>query len=368
MSLTDSTFIPDHEGGIGDARSVVSSLGAAQGLTLAVAGDSASQSWFEQYDGPTLLVAAAIYAGWLLLLASHEYVPWWITAPLAGYVVQWHSSLQHEAIHSMRGIPKWLRRALVWPPIGVWFPFELYRRSHSQHHRSRYLTYPGEDTESYYNKEEDWKEHGDLWRWLLIVNQTFLGRLFIGPFLWAPRLFIEEVGKMIAGDTANAGIWVRHFIALALMLLLVTRVFDMSVLWYLAEFVYTGFIFGMMRSFTEHRWGERPSERTAVVESNWVFGFLFLWNNLHAVHHLFPTLPWWKLPRVWRQHRERIQAHNGGFVFRGYGEIARRWLITPNFIPIHPPGLASKNLVSDAAVLEPDFATQPRFTLGAHGS
>ena len=89
---------------------------------------------------------------------------------------------------------------------------------------------------------------------------------------------------MIAGDTANAGIWVRHFIALAMMLLLVTRVFDMSVLWYLAEFVYTGFIFGMMRSFTEHRWGERPSERTAVVESNWVFGFLFLWNNLHARH------------------------------------------------------------------------------------
>jgi hypothetical protein len=53
--------------------------------------------------------------------------PRWITAPLAGYVVQWHFSLQHEAIHSMRGIPKWLRRALVWPPIGIWFPFELYR-------------------------------------------------------------------------------------------------------------------------------------------------------------------------------------------------------------------------------------------------
>jgi hypothetical protein len=41
--------------------------------------------------------------------------------------VQWHFSLQHEAIHSMRGIPKRLRRALVWPPIGIWFPFELYR-------------------------------------------------------------------------------------------------------------------------------------------------------------------------------------------------------------------------------------------------
>ena len=111
MSLTDSSFVPDYHGGIGNARSVVSSKGGEQRLTLTAAGDPASESWFERHDGPTLLVAAAIYASWLLLLASHEYLPWWVTAPLAGYVVQWHFSLQHEAIHSMRGTPKWLRRS-----------------------------------------------------------------------------------------------------------------------------------------------------------------------------------------------------------------------------------------------------------------
>src|SRR3984885_3475404 len=238
MSLTDSSFVPAHYDEIGDAGSIISSQDAAHRLTLAIAGDPASQSWFEQHDGPTLLVAAAIYTGWLSLLASYQYVPWWITAPLAGYVVQWHFSLQHEAIHSMRGLPKWLRRALVWPPIGIWFPFELYRRSHSQHHRNSYLTYPGEDTESYYHDEEDWEDYGDLWRWLLIVNQTFLGRLFIGPFLRTPRLFLKEAGKMIAGDTANAGIWIGHFIGVALTLLLVSKVFGMPVLQYLAEVVY----------------------------------------------------------------------------------------------------------------------------------
>jgi len=170
-----------HGGGVGDAKSSFSSEGAVKGLTLAGDGDPTSQSWFEQHDGPTLLVAAAIYASWLALLASHRYVPWWITAPLAGYVVQWHSSLQHEAIHSMRGIPKWLRRALVWPPIGVWFPFELYRRLHSQHHRNRHLTYPGEDRESYYHKKEDWERYGILWRWLLIVNQTVNRRAKLTP-------------------------------------------------------------------------------------------------------------------------------------------------------------------------------------------
>jgi hypothetical protein len=224
-----------------------------------------------------------------LLLASHEYVPWWITAPLAGYVVQWHSSLQHEAIHGMRGIPKAMRRALVWAPIGVWCPFEIYRRQHAKHHRNRYVTYPGEDPETYYIEEEAWKKHGDIWRRLLTVNQTFSGRLLIGPLLQMPRLFIDEAGRMIAGDMANAGIWFRHCIGSALVLLLVTQVFEMSIWSYLVEFSYSSFVFGMMRSFTEHRWSERASERTAVVESNWVFGLLFLWNNLHAVHHLFPT-------------------------------------------------------------------------------
>src|ERR1700722_9324777 len=104
MSLTDSSFIPGHYDEIGNARSIISSEGAAHRLTLAIAEDPASQSWFGQHDGPTLLVAAAIYVSWLSLLASYKYIPWWITAPLAGYVVQWHFSLQHEAIHSMRGL------------------------------------------------------------------------------------------------------------------------------------------------------------------------------------------------------------------------------------------------------------------------
>jgi fatty acid desaturase len=341
MSSSESSFVPNDLGGIGDAGSVGSDR-ITRHLMLTAVDDPASESWFERHDGPTLLVAAAIYSSWLLLLASHRYVPWWITAPLAGYVVQWHFSLQHEAIHSMRGLPKWLRRVLVWPPIGIWFPFELYRRSHFPHHHNTHLTYPRQDTESFYHKEEDWEDYGDLSRWLLVINQTFLGRLFIGPFLGTPHLFIKETGKMITGDTANLGIWLRHLIGVGSILLLVAQVFHVSALQYLAEFVYPALVLGMMRGFAEHRWGERPSERTAIVESNWVFGLLFLWNNLHAVHHVFPTLPWWKVPRVWRQHRERIQADNGGFVFRGYGEIARRWLVTPNFIPVHPPSVASR--------------------------
>jgi fatty acid desaturase len=308
-----------------------------QRFSAAVVGDSRSQNWFFRYDGPTLLVAVAIYASWVLLLWFHQSIPWYVMAPVAGYIVQWHFSLQHEAIHSFRGLPKWLRTAIVWPPIGGWFPFELYRRSHSQHHRNTHLTFPGEDTETYYHEEEDWEDYGPLWHWLYTVNQTLLGRVLLGPFLRTPRLYANEIRKIARKDYSNVWIWIRHFIGVGLIFVLVSQVFGMPIWQYLIEFIYTGMMFGMVRTFIEHRWGERPSERTAVVESNWLFGLLFLWNNLHAVHHTFPTLAWYRVPRVWREYRARIIEHNGGYVFRGYAEIARRWLLQPVFMPVHPP-------------------------------
>jgi fatty acid desaturase len=296
----------------------------------------ADRSWFERHEGPTLLVAFAIYAGWAMLLCWHDRVPGWMLVIAGGYVIQWHSSLQHEAIHAMRGVPKWLRTALVYPPLGVWLPFELYRRTHVQHHRNSHLTSPSEDAESFYHDEKDWKSYGRLRRAALIVNQTFLGRLFVGPFLHVAELYRDEKRKVVSGDTGNLGLWLRHLVASGLVLLAVTSIFDMPLWLYFAAFFYPGLVFGMVRSFTEHRWSEHAGERTAIVESNWIFGLLFLWNNLHAVHHSFPTASWYRLPRIWREHRDKIVADNGGFVFKGYGEIARRWLIRPIFVPVHP--------------------------------
>jgi hypothetical protein len=86
MSSSDSSFVQDNYG-IGNAGSVGSNRATGR-LVVADVSNSASESWFERQDGPTLLVATAIYASWLFLLASHRYVPWWVTVPPAGYVVQ----------------------------------------------------------------------------------------------------------------------------------------------------------------------------------------------------------------------------------------------------------------------------------------
>ena len=308
-----------------------------QRLSSADLRDQMGGSARARYDYPTILLALAIYGSWLMLLFLHERLPWWILAPVAGYVVQWHSSLQHEAIHSFQGVPRWLRTAIVWPPIGLCLPFELFRRSHILHHRNSHLTFPGEDTETYYHDAEVWEDFGRPWRVLLVINQTFFGRVLIGPLLWTANLYRNEAMAIASGDRANVRIWLRHVAGVTTVLAIVVVGFGLPVSRYLVAFVYPGLMLGMMRSFIEHRWDERPSERTAVVESNWMVGLLYLFNNLHAVHHLAPSLPWYRLRRVWREHGAHIRSQNGDFVFRGYGEIALRWLVRPNFIPVHPP-------------------------------
>jgi len=310
-------------------------------FSAAVVGRTDGEGWFFRKEIPTVMIAFAIYLAWLLLVVFAASMPWWVVMPLGGYVVQWQFSLQHEAIHGWRSLPAWLRTAIVWPPLGLWFPFELYRRSHSQHHRNVHLTFPGEDTETFYHVEENWDGYGRVWRLVLIANQTLLGRVVLGPLIRPPRLWINEVRRVWGGGRSNLVIWARHFAGVAVILWF-ADLCGLAPWRYLLAFAWPGVMFGMLRSFIEHRWGERPSQRTAVVESNWIFGLLFLWNNLHAVHHTFPTLSWFRIPRVWREHRERIVAHNGGYVFEGYWEIARRWFVRPVFIPVHPPSAARR--------------------------
>jgi fatty acid desaturase len=93
---------------------------------------------------------------------------------------------------------------------------------------------------------------------------------------------------------------------------------------------------GLLRAFTEHRAAEDSQERTAAVESNVVFGMLFLYNNLHVVHHFKPTMPWYEIPRYYRDNRAALLQSNGNFVYRGYAELAAKYFFVPVFSPVHP--------------------------------
>jgi fatty acid desaturase len=291
---------------------------------------------FLRIDGPTWLVAVVLYGAWLLLVWFNARLPWWVIMPVGAYLVAWHFSLQHEAIHSFRGVPAWLRFAVVFAPLGLWFPYPLYRKSHTTHHRDVNLTVPGVDTESYYVLQADWNRMGGFKRRVLMFNQTMAGRLLIGPLLRLWALLVKESTRVRRGDYSHLPHWGVHVVAVAILFWFVSGVCGFPWWQYCLLVAYPGLSLGLLRAFTEHRAAPDSQERTASVESNAVFGLMYLHNNLHVAHHLKPAMPWYEIPRFYRQNRDTLLAANGNFVYPGYVVLARRYFLTAVFSPVHP--------------------------------
>lgn len=294
------------------------------------------KAWFLRHDGPTWLVAFTLYGSWAALIWFHAVLAWWVIMPLGTYIVAWHFSLQHEAIHSFLSAPKWLRWAVVLPPVGLWLPFPLYFAAHRKHHQNTHLTEPGVDTESVYWKKDDWAKLSSVRRAVLMANQTLAGRVLVGPLLRLEKLVLRETARVATRDFSHLPHWVAHVIMVGALFWYISAVAGMPWWQYVLLIAWPAFGLGWVRSFIEHRYGERPGQRTAITESNLFWSLLFLNNNLHAVHHVFPKMPWYEIPAYWQVNREKILAHNANYHFGGYGEIARRWLLKPVFTPSHP--------------------------------
>lgn len=156
---------------------------------------------FWKLEGPTWILAVAVYGAWFLLVWYHSLIPWWLMIPLGAYVFAWQFSLQHEMIHGFRGVPAWFRFVIAFPPLGSWFTYPLYRKSHSIHHWNTYLTVLGMDTESYNVRQAEWARASRIWKGVLLVNQTLAGRLLIGSLLRLWKLRARARPRGCAAET-----------------------------------------------------------------------------------------------------------------------------------------------------------------------
>lgn len=291
---------------------------------------------WRRYEGPTWLVALAIYGGWIALAIFHARIPLAVAFPLAIYLTAWHSSLQHETIHALRHVPRRLRSLLASPPLGVFFPYEIYRREHLRHHGARELAGPG-DPESFYHDPKAWDRMPSSLRMLYRFNTTLAGRLIAGPAISIARTYAGEIRRIVRGDRSRVAIWVRHALALALVAL-VLRSNGIDPLLYLVAVAYPAASLGFVRSFAEHRYAASPERRTAIVESRGALSLLFLNNNLHAVHHAHPTAPWYELPERYRSYRASDTIVDPDLRLRGYRAVARAWLLRSIDSPVFGSG------------------------------
>ncbi len=163
------------------------------------------------------------------------------------------------------------------------------------------------------------------------------------------RFWAGEVARLARGDLRHGPILARHAVQAAVVLAWVVGVCGMPLWLYFWAFVYVGTALALTRSFAEHRAEAEVERRTAIVEGSFLLGPLFLFNNLHAVHHLRAGLPWYEIPRWYRLNREAVIARNGGLVYRSYFDVARRYLLKPHDAALHPSAETNARFAKAAA-------------------
>lgn len=288
----------------------------------------------ERIEWPTVAVALAVWGGWFALVLGHRSLPWPLQILGLALIGGWYLSLQHEVVHGHPTPWRGVNLLLAGPPMSLWLPFDVYRRTHLEHHEVE-LTVPGVDPESFYVDPRTWSTAGPIRRSLWRVNRTMLGRLLVGPSLGIPSLLRQEA-VVLRHDRRSRAVWARHLLGAAIIGSFVIGVVGMPWWQYVLGAGYFSLSVGYIRSFVEHLAVPAPATRSAVVRSGYFFGVLFLFNNLHHTHHARPGVAWYRLPALTEQLGSADAARDGAGYYRGYAEVFRRFAVRPFSVPVHP--------------------------------
>jgi fatty acid desaturase len=285
-------------------------------------------------EWPTIRLLIVCYGLWFII--GFYVYPALPVLALAIYpiVISLHLSLQHEALHGHPTRKRWINEMLVGLPLGVFYPYRRYKDMHLRHHADERLTDPYDDPESFYRALYDWERMPRSLKTLLRWNNTFIGRVTLGPALAFPAFLMNEA-KQLRTNKKIRKAWALHAAGLTVLALLLEGVLGIPFWLYALTSAYGGLSILAIRSYCEHQWSDRPDGRTIIVENS-VLSMLFLNNNLHLVHHKHPTSAWYELPRLYAERRDEWLAMNGGYVFMNYFEIFRAFAFQAKEPVVHP--------------------------------
>ncbi|MEO0369882.1 MAG: fatty acid desaturase [Pseudomonadota bacterium] len=285
-------------------------------------------------EWPTLVLLVVCYGFWALAIfwLSALWLPLGIA--VAALSIAQHSSLTHEALHGHPFRNPLLNEALVFPSLSVCVPFRRFRDLHLAHHVDSVLTDPYDDPETNYLDPHVWHRLPRILQRVLLLNNTLAGRMVFGPALGQYAMMETDWRLIQNGDRDVALAWGLNFVGLVPVLTLVAL--SPMPIWAYLIAAYLGFSIVKIRTFLEHQAHERASGRTVVIEDRGPLALIFLNNNLHAVHHMHPSVAWYKLPGLFRRNREKYLGRNGHYYYASYRDIfAKHFLRAKDPVP-HP--------------------------------
>ncbi len=285
-------------------------------------------------EWPTWMVIIVVYGSWGWMLVHFQDLNLLIAVPILTLILTLHSSLAHEIIHGHPTSNQTINNLIGYLPLGLIYPYTIFKETHLQHHNNQFITYPGVDPESFFHTRSNWESKNRVLRIIAWVNMTLLGRLLLGPGTSFIALVKWAIRDVLHAKFTRKAMWVIHYTLTILIVYAAQEIFNIPALLYILMGYFSLSII-QLRSFYEHQPVFETNARSVIQESSLLFRLLFLHNNYHYTHHANPSMPWHLLKKEYFDNRQKYLDENSGFQYDGYWRWLK-YLIRPVHSPVHP--------------------------------
>ena len=263
---------------------------------------------------PTWNAVALVFAAlWIGTAFGVAHVPWW-PLRVAGYLLMGASLhalgvLMHEGVHGnlfrRRSLDRWAAFLLGAPTLVSGAAYRVTHRLHHQHNRT----------------EEDPDEFGNYVRGPRLLSAFFYAWGVVGMAVFLAHVPIHAIRRGTVGERRQI------LLEYALLALLYWSISVLVIRAGAGSLLLHGWLYPMLvvsvivnvRGWSEHML-TRPGNaltQTRTVRSNRVVRFFLLNLNYHLEHHLFPSVPWYNVPRLHALLEEELRA-KGAYIYRSY--------------------------------------------------
>ena len=228
------------------------------------------------------------------------WLPAWVTIPVNAAVTFVMFTVLHDAIHAAVSTAKWVnglfgRLAMLFVVPVISFP--ALKFIHIEHHR-----HSNDDA----NDPDAWASHSRWWqmplRWPF--PEVMYGGFILRKLRSRPKAEVAETlalltlsvtGLIVAIVTGN--LW-----TLAVVFLIPQRIGLIVLVWWFDWLPHHG--------LEDTQRSDRYRATRARVGMEWLYTPLMLSQNYHLVHHLHPSVPFYRYVKTWRRNEEAYLERN----------------------------------------------------------
>ena len=245
------------------------------------------------------LAGAAAFVGSTVGYVSGA-VPMWVPIVVNAVVTFTMFTVVHDAVHYAISSTRWVNALigrLAVPFVQPLISFPSFGFIHIEHHRH------SNDDE---NDPDTFASHGPAWqlpfRWALL--DVSYGGYLIRKIRSRPKAEVAETLACVSISVMGLAVAVMsgHFWTLAVVFLIPQRIAVVVLSWWFDWMPHHG--------LEDTQRSDRYRATRARVGMEWLYTPLMLSQNYHLVHHLHPSVPFYRYTKTWRRNEEAYLDRN----------------------------------------------------------